>query len=173
VDALVYDDDFAAYLQRDLDRATAELALQAASGVVREFCGWSISEETTTFVADGSGTTLLRLPTMKLTDVAEIRVDDAVIDPDEYRWNTGGLIQRTLGWPRLFRCVQVDATHGYPVIPDAVRAVVLSLAARYYTNPDGLRSKTVGQISRTYVIETMRGDLAQLEMALIGGYRLT
>jgi hypothetical protein len=172
VDALVPDDDLAAYLQRDLDRITAELALQAASGVVRDYCRWQISEETATFVVNGSGSTLLRLPTLRLTDVTEIRVDDEIIDAAEYRWTEGGLIERpAYGCPRKFRCVQVDATHGWAIIPDAVRAVVLTLASRYYVNPENLLSKTVGSITRTFSA-SKGGDMDQMEFALLAGFRL-
>lgn len=171
-DSLVVDEDFAAYLQRDLDRATAELALAGASGVVRAFCRWSISAEDTTFTVDGTGSRILRLPTLCLTAVESVTVDGTALDPLDYRWSANGLIERGAGWPRRFRAVDVACSHGYDVTPDEIRIVVLSLAARYYGNPDGLRSKTVGDISRTFLLESMRGDMTQLETALIDGYRL-
>lgn len=173
-ESLVVDEDFAAYLQRDLDRATAELALAGASGVVRAFCRWSISAEETTFTVDGTGSTILRLPTMKLNGVDAVAIDGTALDPGEYRWSAGGLIERAAGWPRRFRVADVTCSHGYALddMPDAIRIVVLALAARYYGNPDGLRSKTVGDISRTFLLESMRGDMTELETALIGGYRL-
>jgi hypothetical protein len=170
MDSLVTTEAFASYLQRDVDTSTAELALQAASGIVRDHCRWDIAEETATFVVDGSGTPILSLPTLRLTDVAEVRLDGVVLDPADCTWSANGLIRRIgLVWPRRFRCVEVDVTHGWAPIPDGIRAVVLTLASRFYANPDKVLSKTVGGISHTYATTT---DLNDLELALVDGHRL-
>lgn len=170
---LVVAEDFASYLQRDLDRKTADLALASASGLVRHYCRWGLSAETITFIEDGTGTQLLSLPTLRLNAVAEVRVDGEVIPVTGYEWGRGGQLYRNYAvWPRRFRVVQADVQHGHTIIPDELRAVVFAVAARFYVNAEGLRSKTVGQVSRTFVLETMRGDLTDLETALIAGYRL-
>lgn len=170
---LVTDEQFASYLQRDLDRATADLALAGASGLVRDYCRWSITQETTTFVIDGNATRLLTLPTLKLTDVTEVRVGGIVLDPDDYAWSESGMLASTGNvWPQRFRYIEVDCTHGHEQTPDAVALVTFSLGARYYVNPEGLRSKAVGGVSRSFVIETLRGDLFDLEAAMLGPYRL-
>jgi hypothetical protein len=181
VDPLVSVEEFNTYLQRTVDPDVGAMAVANASGIVRDFCRWNISAEQTTFVCDGSGTTILNLPTLHLFGVDEVRVDGVVLTPPnddntvgDYQWSANGQLVRTDGnvWPARFRCAQADVGHGYDTTPDAVRAVVLVLAARVATNPEGLRSKTVGAVSRSFVFETMRGDLSELQIAQISAYRL-
>lgn len=159
------------HLQRDIDPEVAALAVASASGIVRDFCRWIVAPaEEATFVLDGSGRTLQGLPTLYLTAVSEVRVDGHPIN--DFTWSRRGQLHRDAGWPDRLRSVEVDCTHGYPTTPDTVRAVVLVLATRPATNPEGLRSKTVGAVARSFIFETMRGDLSELQMAQIGGYRL-
>lgn len=172
MDPLVSEAELATYLGRSVGEEAATLAVATASGIVRDYCRWCISSEETTFVVDGSGTSLLGLPTLRLVEVAEVRIDGVVIDPSEYSWSERGQLSRVAGWPARFRCVEADVTHGWSPTPDSVRAVVLALASSRSVNPEGLRSKTVGAVSKSYVVEAMRGDLSDLQMSLISGYRL-
>jgi len=157
------------HLQRDeadLDEASAQLALDGASGLVRDWCGWGIAHAEETFVVDGTGSRVLLLPTLRLVSVEEVRVDGTVLDPTTYTWSASGQLERAAGWPRRFRAIEVDCTHGYDPVPDALRLVVLELAARSYKNPERLAAKSVGGVSYTY-------DLSELEMAQLGPYRLS
>ena len=48
--------------------ARTQLDLDAASDAIREYCGWNIYPQVTeTITVDGSGTSVLLLPTMNLT----------------------------------------------------------------------------------------------------------
>lgn len=172
-------EDLACHLQRDLDRASADLALAGASGLVRRHAGWPISESTETLTRLGGGSVVLGLPTLMLTAVTEVRVGTEVIaaaelaaagymGAEEYTWTPEGQLIRPAGWPRLAQ-VQADCTHGYDPVPDDVRLVTLTLAGRLLANPEALKSKTVGGISRTYGGSS---DLGALETALLDGYRL-
>lgn len=182
MDPLITVPELETYLQRTLDADRALQAVTDASGLVRAFCRWVIApSEDVTFILDGSGTVVQNLPTMHLTAVEEVRVHTLpLINPEDdasvgdYRWSETGQLQRVDGyiWPQLFRAVQADVTHGYDVTPDAVAAVCKALAASGYSNPEGLRSKTVGGVSRTFVYETMKGALSQLQFEQIGGYQL-
>jgi hypothetical protein len=165
VDPLVAAEDLAAYLQRDLDRSSAELAVAGASGIVRGFCRWDIAYTAQTFVVDAPGGRLLMLPTLNLATVEEVRLYGDPLDPDEYTWSAHGMIRRPAGWPRGLRCVEVDCHHGYEPIPDAVRLIALEHSARHYDNPQRLASKSVGGVSQTY-------DLTELERAQLGPYAL-
>jgi hypothetical protein len=173
MDPLVTVGELETYLQRTVDADAGELAVANASGIVRDFCRWPIAPtEDATWTLDGRGTAWLNLPTLYLTDVAEVRVDGEVIDPGTYSWAQRGQLYRAEGWPARLRCVEADVSHGYETTPTSVRAVVLTLAARSMVNPEGLRSKTVGGVSKSFVFETMRGDLSELQLGQIGGYRL-
>lgn len=172
MESLVTPEEFAAYLQRDLDRSTAEVAVAGASGVVRQWCRWNITRTTESMEVDSGGSQYINLPTLHLRDVNSLTVAGELVDASSYTWSRAGQLYRAQGWPRGFRMVDAVVDHGYDDIPDEIRIVVLSLAARYYVNPEGLRSKTVGNASRVFVLETMRGDLAELEIRLIAGYRI-
>jgi hypothetical protein len=174
MDPLVTVEELASYLQSGtVDRATAELVVAGASGMVRAYCGWIISREETTFTLDGSGHTLLALPTLNLVEVTEVRIDGIVIDaydPEaasewQYRWSAAGVLDRPVGWPRRFRCVEADVVHGYDPVPDLVKLVTLARAGCDYDNPERLTVRAVGAISRSY-------DLSGLETAQLDMFRL-
>lgn len=140
------------HLQRQVDPDPGAQALQLASGAVRAFCKWDISEETTTLVGEGAGWMVLTLPTLNLTAVDEVRIEGTVIDitPSAMSWSKRGQLYRpTLGWPQWAQ-VEVDCTHGYDPIPDMLKLVTLDLAARVMANPEQLVSATTGAVSRTW-----------------------
>lgn len=166
--SLVSTSDFASYLQRDLDRYSAELALAGASGLVRIYCGWPISQVLgDVMTVDSHGGTALMLPTLRLTAVASVGlVDGSTVDAGAYTWGANGVLYRADGWPTGARAVTATVDHGYDPIPDEVRIVVCAVAARLYSNPEGLTSKTSGDGGKTF------GTLSELEVRLIAGHRL-
>lgn len=166
--ALASPADLAAYLHRDeaeLNVAAAELALAGASGAVQDWCRWDIAYEERTFTVDGSGHRFLLLPTLHLVSVQEVRLDGEALDADDYTWSVSGQLDRAAGWPRRFRCVEVDCHQGYEPVPDLVRLITLERAARQYENPQRLSAKSVGGVSHSY-------DLTELEMTQLESYRL-
>lgn len=60
--------------------------------------------------------------------------------------------------------VRVTYTHGYQVAPDWLTSLVLDVALTYATNPQGLRSETVGQITQVWARESLRAtsDLSEM-----------
>jgi hypothetical protein len=170
---LITAEEFAGYLQRDLDRYSAELAVRGASGIIRNHCGWNLSRIAETLVVDGNGSASLNLPTVRLNDVTEVRVDGTALDPADYTWGTNGILFRSGSppygyWPLGPRRVEVDADHGYDPIPDEIRIVAHAISARFYSNPEGLSAKSSGDGSRTYGAIV----LSDLEMRLISNHRL-
>jgi hypothetical protein len=178
VDPLATAEDLASYLQHDLDTATADLALAAASALVRRNVDWPISRVTETLTRLGNGSCVLTLPTLVLVEVTAIRLAggtltpatvDAVgaLDARDYVWTSQGQVVRLAGWPRLAP-VEVDCTHGYDPVPDDVRLVVMAVAGRLISNPERLRSETVGALSRAFDFRAP----TELEAGLLDGYRL-
>jgi hypothetical protein len=168
--ALVTVGDLQTHLQREVDQASAELAVAGASGAVRSYCRWDISREDATFVVAGSGTRVLNLPTLHLVDVLAVRLDDGTElvrggGDEDYLWAKRGQLYCSAGWPGPFRHVEVDCVHGYDPVPDVVRLVTLTVAAREYTNPMHLRDASVGSVTRRF-------DMTALDMALLDTYRL-
>lgn len=176
---LVVAEDLAAYLQRDLDRSSAELAIDGAVGAAQTYCRWSLGAEATTFTLDGTGSTVLSLPTLRLVTVDAVRLDGVALESCpagggstvQYGWSAVGQLFRAAGWPKRPRCVEADVVHGYDPLPRSVRLVVLAVAGRLMNNFDGVTSKAVGAVSRGY--DSGRpAELSELEEHLLSGYRL-
>lgn len=156
------------HLQMTVPDATAELALAGASGMVRSYCGWDLLREDRTFTVVGNGSTLLTLPTLELIAVAEVRIDGLAIDPagPQPVRLLHGQVYWLNAWPAATP-IEVDVTHGYDDIPDVVRLVTLTIAARIVNNPDNYKSANTGTVSRSY-----DPGLAALDQRLLAPYRL-
>lgn len=158
-------DDLSYYLQAPVDYGSALLALQNASGVVRSFCRWQITPVyTETLTLDSEDGSILQLPALVVSNVSQVTVDGLPIT--DFTWSGDGMIARARnaypmydtqidgftsgGFPSGFRRITVTYTGGYDVVPDEIRAVVLSAAARQYANPQGLMEAVVGGIRVQY-----------------------
>lgn len=156
------------YLQRSVPYEQAALAVAGASGIVRAHCQWDISrEENVVFKLNGSGTPVLSLPTLQLTAVHAVTVNGEAVDSGDYRWARRGQIYRTTNWSRWDH-IDAEVDSGYTATPDVVRIVALSLAARIVSNPNALKSATVGAVQYTYP----GAELNRLEMSLLDKFRL-
>lgn len=164
------------HLQREVDQGQGEQAVTLASGAVRAYCGWDLARESTTLYADGTGSSLLSLPTLYLIDVTALRIDGETVDPagiDMPTWSRKGQLFRWIGFPR-HAVVEADVVHGYNPIPDLVKLVVLDVAACNLNNPQQLASVTVGQVSKTWPTGAGYAEygLSSLHAALLDRYRL-
>ncbi len=142
------------HLQRtDLDPSAAAQALLLASGAVQAYCGWEIAETTGTLQVEGTGTRVLTLPVLNLTDITEIRVDGVALDLTDtvyvVNWTKKGQVMRLGGWP-AWCTVEVDCTYGFTPVPDVIKLIVLEQAAKQMANPEGLLSATTSSVSRTW-----------------------
>lgn len=179
-------DQLAARLQRDIDAEDATQALLDASGLCRSISRQTVSFVEADTVTLSGGSRVLRLPQRpvfvddshpilcrELGDFGGIdvnlvehrdweRLGDELTRSYPWYWQR----QRLMGWPynrpvgTWMPRVQVTYSHGYPVIPDDVTAIVLDVAQALFTNPDGLRSRTVGGYSETYDVEHLRSRLS-------------
>lgn len=106
-----------------------------ALAAVQAYCGWHIGpSQEDTLILDGSGASLLMLPSLHVTDVASISADYdgglTVLDPTSYDWSAVGMIELRNGcFPHRFRSVTVTFTHGYSEMPANVQAVVDQITA--------------------------------------------
>lgn len=165
-----------AFLQQDVEIGTATFLLDIASGVIRRHVGWSISEETVQLTTQGTGDNVIWLPTKFLTVITSV-VEDGVtlIFGTHYRWTSTGRLRRLSGrWTCEEQSVVVTFTHGYDPVPDDVRGVCVSLAGRFYNNPDGLRQWTVGGISQTVAgsADGITGMLSDDEKAQLSQFEI-
>lgn len=159
--------DLAALLQRDIDQASAVLALRLASGTVRRY-----TRQTISLVA---GDTITRIPqpanTLILPQRPVVAVASVVVDGDPATdWVLhGDALVRDGGWPAG---ATITYTHGYAEIPDDVQTIVLRLASLQMTNPSGLRSRSIDDYSETFATETLgTGALTRDDKAILDGYR--
>lgn len=152
------------------DELAARDVLRAASGQIRAYCGWAISEEVEVeVVLDSNGSTVLSLPCLHVTDVHEVLVDAAAVT--DYEWSQVGTLYRSQGWPRGLRRVTANYSGGYATIPAEISAVCASLAGRV-SIPTGLASMTVGSQAVSFTTESGPA-LNPLERAVLDHYLIS
>jgi hypothetical protein len=174
--------DLEAALQRTLDATQVAVALRRASARVRKYCRQEITlVENETITLPGNGR-ILRLPQRPLLldgthplTVIELfgitNVQYTALEGRDYtrigteltRGEAWWAPTRLMGWPWLrpqgvwAQRVQVTYSHGYTEVPDDIEDVVLDLAAMAMTNPQGLRSESIDDYSRTFAAEMIGG----------------
>lgn len=133
---LLEDDDV------DVERVVGLLAL--ASDSVRADVGQMLdyvqNDTATVSFRDG----VLILPELPVVDVASVVVDGV---PVAAKWSPAGVVTvpGVLSGPAV-----VTYTHGYPVIPPAVRRVTLGVAKRAYENPSQYQQESGPGASISY-----------------------
>jgi hypothetical protein len=188
MELLATTDQLAARLRQTLDPVEATQALTDASGLVRAIARQDISfvaDDTVILVGGDRTLTLPQRPavvddTYALTVIERGvfgGVDLTMIEHRDFE-RVGNVLTRgypwyytnntrLMGWPYNRPLgvwgprVDVTYSHGYPVIPDDVVAIVLDVAQIVWTNPAGLRSMTVGGYSETYAMETLGRDMVE------------
>lgn len=169
-------------LQRTLDARQAAMALRRASARVRKHCRQELTYvENDTITLPGNGK-ILRLPQRPLVidDTHPLTVielfgmtdqeytaiegrDFTRIDTELTRGEAWWAPTRLMGWPWLrpqgiwAQRVRVTYSHGFTELPDDILDIVLDLAAMNMSNPQGLRSETIDDYSRTFAAETIGG----------------
>lgn len=180
--------DLEAALQRTLDATQAAMALRRASARVRKYCRQQFTiVENETVTLPGSSR-VLRLPQRPLilddthpltvvelfglTDVEYTALegrDYTRIGTELTRGEAWWAPTRLMGWPWMrpqgiwAQRVRVTYSHGYIEVPDDVVDVVLDLAAMAMTNPQGLRSESIDDYSRTFAAEMIGGPQLSAE----------
>jgi hypothetical protein len=182
MDPLITAEELTKFVGFSIDPDLAALAIAAASGIVRDHCGWSISIEQTTFVVDGNGSIVASLPTLRLIGVDAVRLNGVALtlaDPlagpfipsTACTWSAVGQLFRAAGWPVRARCIEADVVHGFDVTPDTVRAVTLRMGALWMSNPQNYASRTVGGVTLTH--DNRRTEtFNDFDLAQLSGYRL-
>lgn len=171
---------------RDLERLAgsaaaqherAESCLDAASAVIRGYCGWPISRvEELTVQLDPAGERRLALPCAWLTEVHTVSVNG---HPETgYRWSRSGLIERESGrWPAGLGSVEVTFSGGFDPVPPEVIAAAVSYAVKGLSSADlhgpRVTQETVGPVSWTYADPgSSAAELSSAEQAALVPYRL-
>lgn len=185
--ALITTSQLASHLQMDLDAATADLAVNRGSGLVRALARQTLSFVSQETVVLRGGERVLTLPQRPLVvdtgsnpltvvEIGEFGAEDftMVEDRDYSRigneltrgypwwWNS---TQRLMGYPRTRPTgvwapkVQVTYSHGDTVIPDHIQGFALDAAGVLYDNPTMLRSLTIDDYTETKAAEVLGAAL--------------
>ncbi len=166
--------DLAAYLQTDLDTASATVAQTIAAGVVTGYTGQYIESATYTHVLRVDSGLVVTLPQRPVTAVTSVATpDDGVLPSTDWDWDGAS--------PWLGLTVEADIatvvyTAGYATVPSLVAAVALAVAGRAYTNAGGLRTESIDDYSVTYAgggEDLASVGLTKPEKLLLDRYRVT
>ena len=98
----------------------SQAIVDSAVAALRSDCGWHIAPVLTeTVTADGSDTTLLFLPTLRLVSVSAVRdvTRTAPVTLTGWRKAGPGMLTRDFGWPCGYEAIEVDLVHGYEETP--------------------------------------------------------
>jgi hypothetical protein len=163
--------DLAAALQRDVDNASADLALEVATAVVQSAAGQRI-----VLVADdavtvyGGADQVLVLPERPIVSVTSVTFNGTLLTQGTasgtWRMSADGL-WRDCGWTTYF-CdgpVRTDVvyTHGYAADDQKLqlaRGVTLSVARGLFTNPDGTVREQIDDYAVAYAEASVAMDAA-------------
>ncbi|UBH06472.1 hypothetical protein K8P10_001983 [Leucobacter sp. Psy1] len=125
---------------RPLDQVLAKTIASAASRAVRDRCGWRVAGQITeTLTLSARSDRLLTLPSLHVSNIAEIREDGHRLELDrDYDWDTNGIIERLTGrWNRRRRKIDITLTHGFHECPGAIAEALAAAIARGTLTPAG------------------------------------
>ena len=175
-------DDLNNFSQLAIDPSdtAAAFLLKVASGMVRRY----LQQDVTATAGDleycdpiAGGVLLSQLPVTAVTQV-ETTTDGVtwtVADPASY------VVSRRLGivsargwtgtpWPSDPESWRVTYSHGYDNVPDEIKGVVCSVAARFYSTPSGIDMERTGQRQVKYSLEA--AGLNAMERLILDGFRI-
>lgn len=152
--------DLAAALQRDVDNASADLALEVATAVVQAAAGQRIVLVTDDAVTVYGGTDqVLMLPERPIVSVASVTYNGTLLTQGTasgtWRLAADGL-WRDCGWSKYCDgpvSTAVVYTHGYGLTDQKLqlaRGVTLSIARGLFTNPDGAVREQIDDYAIAY-----------------------
>lgn len=145
-----------------------EAAWDAACAAVRAYCGWHVAPSAQEdVVLDGSGSRVMMLPTLRLTDLTDVTDDGTAVDSPE--WSAAGMVRKSTGgtWSWKFRSFAATMTHGYDDCPGELLGVIAEAASRGVA---GVAATQVGQVR----IESGSGSAGFMldQRAVLDRYRI-
>ena len=149
-------------------------AWAAASAAVRSYCGWHIAPSITeTVTVDGSGGSVLLLPTLRLTNLADVVNDgQPVSDPE---WSVNGLVRGK--WTSKFRGITLTMTHGYDEPPPDVLVIVADMAKARALDVVGASTVQAGSFGITFgtnshVAQAGAVGISRMQRSVLDRYKL-
>jgi hypothetical protein len=145
----------------DIDEQRAQQRLDWATAAIRRWTGqWItlVTDDEVTF--QGAWPSRFTLPQVPVVEVTAIEIDGEPVT--DFELFGQALIRGTATADRLDyertgsnwggdgSVMVVTYTHGYDLIPDDIKGVCISAAARGWGNPQGAQSETIGSYSIAY-----------------------
>lgn len=172
-----------------LTSSRATLLLGQVSGLVLSYChrdrftvdpAGSGDDGTISELVDGTGSRDLLVARTPLLEVVSVVEDPRgaateLLEGTGFEWSAHGILERIDGslWRRRFRWYEVLYRAGFEAVPPAVELVVLRVAARAVTNPEGLATESGGgYVSGFAFDETRLPTLAPADRRDLDPYRL-
>lgn len=130
--------------------------LDASSAMIRRYCGWHISPVVTEDITvDGSGGSILSLPTLRLLDIVGLtEVWNSQVtyaySPDEIEWSRNGYLRKRGGgaWTEAMRGITATIKHGFENADTGdLTQLCITMSARAQSSPFGVTQQAVGQVS--------------------------
>jgi hypothetical protein len=143
--------ELAAYLQSDVDTASANQALTLASGEFSAAADTWFAAQSVTWVTTGTRHTNVILPFKPVTAIDEVRINGVAVTG----WTLiNSVLYRAAGFgsysPSVPDLLEVDLTHGYTTVPDDVKLAVLEIASGMYSNPTSAVSERIDDYTVRY-----------------------
>ena len=135
-------------------------ALARATVVIDAYCGRDFLRREETHLVDGSGRAAIFLDDRPIIEVAELKVDDAPVDPESFRvYGDAGYIrlvgERTIfmGHPGIFTAgaqnVEVRGVFGFETVPPEVKEACVLLGLMFLRMMRGEANVTESQANTT------------------------
>lgn len=139
--------DLAAYLQQDIDTATATVVRTMATGIVTGYTNQLIETATYTHLLPISAACTIRIPQRPVTAVTSVTVDGtALTSGTEWDWDGYSDTIALDGWSPDNEDewqATVVYTAGYATVPDDITAVALDLAGQLYSRSPGVTAESI------------------------------
>jgi hypothetical protein len=182
--ALASATDLQDFLQQPVDANSAALVLDMATGVVQAYTRQHleyVQDDNVTLIPSEGRIVLPERPVINVTSVAGLPsggwtlVRDTLLPGPvySYMWELDDIITGNVTWtPMSMPTIAVTYSHGFQQIPNDLRGLCLSVAARLYVNPASIEMESTGQAQTRY---SQKGgmDLTDVEKQLANKYRLT
>lgn len=182
--ALASTTDLQDFMQQAVDADTAALLLDMATGVIQAYTRQHleyIHNDSVVLVPDEGRIVLPERPVIDVTSVAGLPSGGWTLIRDtllpgpvySYMWELDDIITGNVTWtPMSMPTIAVTYSHGFQQVPNDLRGLCLSVAARLYVNPSAIESETIGNSATRY---SQKGgmDLTDVEKRLADRYRLT
>ena len=121
------------------DRPYLAYALQVASDMIRDHCGWVVGPLTTeTLYLDGPDSRTLMLPTLNLVELVALTQNTVPVDLSGMHPSRTGVIRSRTPFIDVFGQVAVTVRHGLDPVPSPIVDLTLQMAARALGSPLGV-----------------------------------